>query len=819
MATNTNQWFRLWDKFDEKQKELDAQRSSPTTTHVNTSNGLDFYLDQWQKQEKPISPLVTNALNKPKQEPVVDTRPVKWPVKPDNIKVDKNAADKYLATINKYWTWTNLWRIATPFAKLHWQMLRWELSPAQAEQYTKAKADLNKQISAVLIKSFTELWNKQKQLEWLINNPDLSEAQKRVYKKELDSIKKEQKEVANELVSYWVVNADWSRKEVTTSTQTEPTQNKTNTTTATTTNTPTTTNIPTPTTTTKTWATTTSGNAWAGIVGQLQWKGLTAQETSFDNRKLLANNFWISNYEWTKEQNQQLEKLMKEKSADEIRAVLKWETPTEAATTVTEAKKDEPFLIPWINTVDWVTEVKPQEATVDIWGEDIALEEMAEDIKKESVHERNLTESISKYTDAINVSAAEKERILTEAWAKEKELLENQNLDQRARAAEREKFLNEILWEFKTNVDARRWDITAATQRSKDAAWLRSRIAWAIAGQSWRGLSASAVGSIQDSILWLYDQQISDAEFQAIRANTELDQALRDTWLSVFQNQTAIDTFIQALDVQENAPLINALNEATKWNVQAQEDVKNFVTELYSKQAEEDQNRVLQERRIEATEEAYKEMSPEQKLAYLYDINKNVDWFDFIADELMTLIPDYADLPYNQLQTKIRKEAWRANQSNILSNSLIQKPYSELSDSEKRFMNYILDRWMDTYIRWDNSVEITKEVTDRFNRLQAEWEENEWEKLNIKTTTETPSTTTPNTTQTTTTPSAEAIASEWSFKWFKSKALSDRYDSKRKELSNFIKWLTEEQKVRPDIIEKIKEANDKLNQFKTQNSI
>lgn len=803
-----------------------------THWRVETDTWLDFDLTwvlEANKQNKPQTPHPTLNVSNVQQKAIEknSTTPTKVETK------STTSGQDYLNLLWKYSKqnepWTNFWwpvsqflwtakTILTTaensqFTRLDAKMAKWELSANETQAYLKLKDKIKNNLQKEIKSQFEQIVKKESDLAALINNPNISESQKNNFRKQIKELQKEKELVWKDLHNIWVPTdtTKWTNSSTNTSTSTTDTK-KDWTTSDTTTPTGTST---TSTTDTKTWATTDTSKYWSGIVGQMIAKGLTPTETTRDQRKKMAEFFDISNYEWTKEQNQQLEKLMKEKTADEIRAILKWEASKEEAQDILDATWEEIKNLPkekdlvWQEDkplIPWITE------SIDTSSEDKALEEFEAEIKEEWVLERNLQESIWKYADAINLNAQEKEEILQRAWEKEKELLENQNLDSRERSKAEEEFLTWILNEFKWNVSSRRDQIDASTQRTKDAAWRRSRIAWAVAGQSWRWLSASAVWSIQDSILWLYDEQISDAEFKAIAANTELDQALRDTWLSVFDKQSWINSFLNWLDKEENAPLITALNEITKWNIQAKNDVKDFLTELYAKQTEEDQTRVLQDRRIEAQAEAYAAKSPDQKLEYLYDINKNVDWFDFIADELMTLIADYKDRPYSQLQTKIRKKASRANQSNILSNSLIQKPYSELSDSEKKFMNYLLNRWMDTYIRWDNSVEVTNEVRERFNALQAEWEEsNKPEPKSSDVIVETK--------EDKQKASQEAITNEWSFKWFKSKKLSDRYESQRKALTEAIRKLTPEQKEDEEVIKRVTEANEKLNKFKEQNSI
>jgi len=788
-----NTWL-YFDIYDDKKDNMSQQN--------NTNKNMSWWLSIWWNNKNIKTESFMNV-NDPKfkKDTVVKTEPVKT----NNKDAYVNLASKYVTD----WWFVNL---ISAYDKASQANTKWTWDLKQWENYVKYKKELEDVIYKEVNAKLKKIVDKEIRLVGLINNPNISESQKQSYKKEIDNIKKAKSDISNDLKTIWYKAPNKDTTTTTTNT-TKVEDKKTNevkvedkvTTTDT---------VPTTTTTSSTTkpTTTTSTNTSTGTTfpSRLQSKWLTEEETNKDSRAKIAASMWIQWYEWTKEQNMKMEEFLKDKTAEEYRALLSW------TKTASEDKKEWDasfgswdFLDESITGKKWATSDSTYESDI---SEEINIEDL---YRGENVYEEALNKTLDEYANKLNATEEEKAKIRDAAAAKEKEILEDTNLDARQRSEKRKEALDEIAWEYNASVQQRREELKANTERTKWIAERQSRIWAALAWQSWQWLTAWAVNSIQNDILSQYDSNISKAELEEIRNNSELDTALRESWMETFRTQDWIDKFLDWLDVAENAPLINALKETALWNIKAKDDVMNFIKTLTEERATSQFWRSESIERTSEDIEAYPKLSPDQKVAFMIDKIKNVEWSQFISDWVRNMILKYPNMSYPEIKVKLEKEAAYANQRNIISNTVFQKNYDDMSADEKKIISDVVDRWWAALDRWDASVERTDKEVAEIDKQQTEFEQWKIDEAKRKLEEEKKKADEDKKKE-----EAKKIEedkkSKW-FKWFKSEAAYNNY---QKWVENFklVKEQLDKNKD-PALAERVKQAALDLKKYKEKYSI
>lgn len=562
------------------------------------------------------------------------------------------------------------------------------------------------------------------------------------------------------------------------------------------------------TTTTKT-TTSWTPNVKTSIVDLLKSKG---QAASFEDRKKLASSYGIEWYEWTAQQNADLIKKVATADAKVLAERIKtWL----ANGTITEeqAKK-------WVEDIKKITAAADQKSK-----EELDLDKRTEEIKEENkdkttnVSKTELEKTQEEFEENVEEATKKAADKITDAAEKESEAIEEKQKGASERVEKREEELGKKFDEFEENVEQRREDIEANTQRSRDIASRAANIAAAVAGQSWQSLSDGEVLSIQNDILRDYDTNISAAEQAAIKSNTELDQALRDTGITEFQQQDAIDKFKDSLDNEKNAPLIAAIGKVLEGDTKAIEDVKTFLNSAVAKTAEEQTNRANRIRRIQENEAQYEESTPEERVALLKDLTKGQAGAEFIGDEIRELVLQYPELSLAEIQSKVEKEAAYLNQRNIIANTISGKTYNDLGDEEKKAVDSLLGRGADAQERSDNTVEDTKEQKEELDEAQETAEE---KKAREQAEAEA---------EAKQKEEADLQAQREKFNGFKDKKSLDKYNTTRKALQDKLKARVESikkyktsnpEKYQEELskIEQIgRDGVKKLNEYKKKNTI
>lgn len=563
------------------------------------------------------------------------------------------------------------------------------------------------------------------------------------------------------------------------------------------------------------------------FVWELQKKWLSPEETSLNARKNIALKMWIQWYEWTKEQNLKMQEFLKSKSADEIRSIIKWVQPEVKAEEVkaeevkaeeikTEDKKewDE-----WFWTWDFLDEsiTGKKEATNDSTSEsdETIVTDATDTSRGENVYEKALNETLDKYAESLNKTEEEKNAIRDSYAKKQKELIESTQEWSKERIEWQRKLLDEINNKYESNVSDSLQDIDENLQRTKNIASREANIAAALAWQWGMWMTASSVIWIQNNILWDWDKNISDATSTAITNRNALYENLKNNWINIFNSKKELDTALDNLDTAANAPLLNAIVAASEWDIKAKDNLMNFKKTLFEEQATSEFGRSESIERTSQDIEAYPKLSPDQKVAFMLDKIKNTEWSQFISDWVRNMILKYPDMSYPEIKAKLEKEAAYANQRNIISNTVFQKNYEDMSADEKKIISDVVDRWWAALARWDASVERTDKEVAEIDKQQAEFEEWKIDEAKKKLEEEKKKAEEDKKKE-----EAAKIEEEkkyeW-FKWFKSRAAYNSYQEWLQKLSLAKEKLATNKD--PALAEKIKATTEALKKYKEKYSI
>lgn len=161
-------------------------------------------------------------------------------------------------------------------------------------------------------------------------------------------------------------------------------------------------------------------------------------------------------------------------------------------------------------------------------------------------------------------------------------------------------------------------------RRQEEIASRQANIAAAQAGASGLQMSDAAISDAKNDIIAKYGENVANAEQFALQTNMTLDQALTNLDANIFKDKQTIDNFLNSLDEKERAPILAAIAESTKGNVQAVNDVKDFYNAITQEKAKEETGRTLELERIEDQQRNWNNLNSTQRWALLSNkLNEN----------------------------------------------------------------------------------------------------------------------------------------------------------------------------------------------------
>lgn len=236
--------------------------------------------------------------------------------------------------------------------------------------------------------------------------------------------------------------------------------------------------------------------------------------------------------------------------------------------------------------------------------------------------------TLSAVSDVNKQLGKEKEKEFLSKWKEQSSVVTKANADDIQRAKDNQATIDSNKQRDYESNEERRKEADDLLRRQEAIASRQANISAANAWASGIKLSDDEINEIKNDTIAKYWVNLSNAEQFRNKTNMELDQALQSIDQSYFGNKTSIDTLLKNLNDEEIKPLINALDKATEWNIQAIDDVKTYYNTLSQKKWEEEMNRGLKEERLADQENIWKSWDKAKKLALLQDEFKEAGIMD-----------------------------------------------------------------------------------------------------------------------------------------------------------------------------------------------
>lgn len=237
-----------------------------------------------------------------------------------------------------------------------------------------------------------------------------------------------------------------------------------------------------------------------------------------------------------------------------------------------------------------------------------------------------MEENAKKYSQQVEDSAMKYAN-------QEQQTIQERDADKLKRTNDQEAQLKFIKDRAETNYENRRNDADKLYQMQEDVASRNANITAAQAVQSGLALSQAELDSIRNDTIAKYGQNLTTAKDLQNKTNMSIDEALTKTGLDIFNKQSEIDKFKDALNDAEFAPIINAVQKAAEGDKKAIDDVYNYYTEFTKKKAEEEYNRMAKSERLAAEETEFQSADWKRKEQLIFE---RLAWIDKAAD-----IPGY----------------------------------------------------------------------------------------------------------------------------------------------------------------------------------
>lgn len=279
-----------------------------------------------------------------------------------------------------------------------------------------------------------------------------------------------------------------------------------------------------------------------------------------------------------------------------------------------------------------------------------------------NIHVDKLKDTWAAYETQVKTAAADKSAALKAWWQEESALTKASQEAARKRYADQQAELQANKATATKRADDRRSDANEILKRQESIAARQANIAAWQAWSSWLQMSAWAMQDITDDVINKYGSNLSSAEQFKNQTKMTLDTALNQIDSETFKNKQAIDSFINTLDDNELKPLINAVQKATEWNVQAIEDVKTYYTALTQKKADEEYKRMSEFERLSDSQTQWVALDQTQKWAKLSDDLKDVA---YVMNDYWANPSKYANMSFEEAKSTLKWIADKmANSSN-----------------------------------------------------------------------------------------------------------------------------------------------------------
>lgn len=242
------------------------------------------------------------------------------------------------------------------------------------------------------------------------------------------------------------------------------------------------------------------------------------------------------------------------------------------------------------------------------------------------------------FEDRTNNTALLNKATAESYWQQEQDIIKQRDADKLSRINASEQNLAKRESDYNTNQEKRRLDAEKLFKTQQDIAWRNSNIWASEAWASWLQLSWWALEDLRSDITSKYWQNISSAEQFKLTTNMSIDEALKNTWLEIFQKQDAINKFKDNLDDAQFQPILNALVKAQEWDLQAIKDINTFYTWFLNKKAEEEYNKVSQTERFINEQKMWDSADWETKVKMVEAELAKLPWFEAVAKLIPSVI-------------------------------------------------------------------------------------------------------------------------------------------------------------------------------------
>lgn len=245
-----------------------------------------------------------------------------------------------------------------------------------------------------------------------------------------------------------------------------------------------------------------------------------------------------------------------------------------------------------------------------------------------------MEENAKKYSQQVEDSAMKYAN-------QEQQTVQERDADKLKRANDQEAQLKFIKDRAETNYENRKNDADKLYQMQEDVASRNANITAAQAVQSGLALSQAELDSIRNDTIAKYGQNLTTAKDLQNKTNMTIDEALTKTGLDIFNKQSEIDKFKDALNDAEFAPIINAVQKAAEGDKKAIDDVYNYYTEFTKKKAEEEYNRMAKTERLIAEETEFQSADTSRKEQLIFDRLKDVPGYQYVVQNIASTINKY----------------------------------------------------------------------------------------------------------------------------------------------------------------------------------
>lgn len=254
-----------------------------------------------------------------------------------------------------------------------------------------------------------------------------------------------------------------------------------------------------------------------------------------------------------------------------------------------------------------------------------------------------------------SLNAAKEKKDLLVKWASEQsDVIKKKNEEQRLRTQNQQALNDSNKNEASDNINNSKNDNDLLLKKQEEIATRQANIAAAEAGSSWLQMSVADTRDIKDDVIAKYWTNIANAmEFRNTTNNT-LNSSLRDINNTHLSNQKDIDTFLNSLSDEEVKPLLNALAEADKWNVQAIEDANTFVNELVKQKATKEFGNLSQTEAVEDDQREWASLKTNRQKAdkLIYDLWAEDKW---LADAYLANPTKFNNMSFQEARATLMK--------------------------------------------------------------------------------------------------------------------------------------------------------------------